>query len=567
MNKTACPLDCYDACSIVYENGILKGDTRHPLTQGFLCPHLNHYATHERISEPRYKGEVITMDAALQHLKTMLQNTPNNRTLHLRGQGNFALMQGVSDHFFASYGARLTKGSLCDGAGQAGILEGRGSNFLLSPEAIDQSEVIIFWGRNPHVSNSHYLPLLKGKTVIVIDPVKTKIAEQADFFVQIKPHGDLYLALLLCRFLLIEGLEDEEYLAEFASEYQDFYELTQTVRIKAILDQIDVSLGDIGQILELVRGKRTVVLAGVGVQKYRNGAEVIRSIDAFGVLLGRESHVNFLGNSSEGIASPFCQEAKRVSVGNIDFTDFDMLFIQGMNPLAQLPDTNRVEHEMATLKEVVYFGLYENESSKRADLVIPAKSFLEKDDIRSSYGSNDLLKMPRQYESAIGISEYDLSRYLCEAFGITIKSEAEYLEHFESHLLHVKSRKSPPYQEGFDTDDGEFVFIDELDFDFDLENNLFLITCKSPKSLNSQFHRESNVYLNPSMGYLEGQRVRIVSDNGSVELDVKFNTALRDDCVLIYSGTPGVNRLSSSRLSYEGDNAAYQENKVKVEVC
>jgi len=567
MNKTACPLDCYDACSIVYENGKLKGDTRHPLTQGFLCPHLNHYATYERISEPRYKGEVITMDAALQHLKKMLQNTPNNRTLHLRGQGNFALMQGVSDHFFASYGARLTKGSLCDGAGQAGILEGRGSNFLLSPEEIDNSEVIIFWGRNPHVSNSHYLPLLKGKTVIVIDPVKTKIAEQADFFVQIKPHGDLYLALLLCRFLLIEGLEDEEYLAEFASEYQDFYELTQTVRIKAILDQIDVSLGDIGQILELVRGKRTVVLAGVGVQKYRNGAEVIRSIDAFGVLLGRESHVNFLGNSSEGITSPFYQEAKRVSVVNIDFTDFDMLFIQGMNPLAQLPDTNRVEHEMATLKEVVYFGLYENESSKRADLVIPAKSFLEKDDIRSSYGSNDLLKMPRQYESAIGISEYDLSRYLCEAFEITLKSEAEYLEHFESHLLHVKSRKSPPYQEGFDTDDGEFVFIDELDFDFDLENNLFLITCKSPKSLNSQFHRESNVYLNPSMGYLEGQRVRIVSDNGSVELDVKFNTALRDDCVLIYSGTPGVNRLSSSRLSYEGNNAAYQENKVKVEVC
>jgi anaerobic selenocysteine-containing dehydrogenase len=567
MNKTACPLDCYDACSIVYESSKLKGDSAHPLTQGFLCPHLNHYEKHERITQSRYKGETISMDEALEYLKTMLQNTPNNRTLHLRGHGNFGLMQGVSDHFFASYGARLTKGSLCDGAGQAGILEGRGSNLLLSPEDIAKSEVVIFWGRNPHVSNSHYLPLLKGKTIIVIDPVKTKMAEQADFFVQIKPHGDLFLALLLCRFLVIEGIADEEYLSDFASEYHDFYELTQTVRIKAILDKIDVSLGDIGKILELVRGKRTVVLAGVGIQKYRNGAEVMRSIDAFGVLLGRESHVNFLGHSSEGIVSPFYQEAKRVSVGNIDFTDFDMLFIQGMNPLAQLPDTNRVEHQMATLKEVVYFGLYENESSQRADLVIPAKSFLEKDDIRSSYGSNDLLKMPRQYESDIGISEYDLTRYLCEAFEIELKSEAEYLEHFESHLLHVKRRESPPYQNGFDTDDGEFVFMDELDFDFDLENDLFLITCKSPRSLNSQFHRESCVYLNPSMGYLEGQRVRIISNNGSVELDVKFNTALRHDCVLIYSGTPGVNRLSSSKLSHEGLNAAYQENKVKVEVC
>jgi anaerobic selenocysteine-containing dehydrogenase len=232
-----------------------------------------------------------------------------------------------------------------------------------------------------------------------------------------------------------------------------------------------------------------------------------------------------------------------------------------------MPDTNRVEKELQGVKEIVYFGLYENESSKMADLIIPAKTFLEKDDIRSSYGSNDLLKMPKQIDSDIGISEYNLSSYLCKAFDIELRSEREYLEHFESHLLHVRGRKDTPYENGFDTDDGEFLFLDELDVGFKLKKDLFLLTCKSPNSLNSQFNREKYLYLNSSMGYLEGQRVRIVSENGSIELDVRFNDDLRSDCLLIYSGTPDVNRLTSSKLSYEGLNASYQENKVKVEVC
>ena len=41
-NTTACPLDCYDACAIVYEDEQLKA-FKEGHTQGFLCPHMNHY--------------------------------------------------------------------------------------------------------------------------------------------------------------------------------------------------------------------------------------------------------------------------------------------------------------------------------------------------------------------------------------------------------------------------------------------------------------------------------------------------------------------------------------------
>ena len=102
--------------------------------------------------------------------------------------GNFALVQEVSDHFFASFGATLCEGSLCDGAGRAGIQEGRGSNRLHMPlEEIAKAETVVLWGRNPHATSSHLLPLLEGKKLIVIDPIKTKAAKKADLHIQIKP--------------------------------------------------------------------------------------------------------------------------------------------------------------------------------------------------------------------------------------------------------------------------------------------------------------------------------------------------------------------------------------------
>jgi anaerobic selenocysteine-containing dehydrogenase len=575
--KTACPLDCYDACSVIVEENALRGDKAHPYTHGYLCPHLNHYAKHARITTPRYKGEAISMDEALQLLKEKIGECDASRILHYRGSGNLGLMQRATDHFYASYGSTLTEGSLCDGAGQAGILEGRGKNYVVGPEQIEKAEVVILWGRNPHTTNAHLLPHLKGKKVIVIDPVRTKAAEEAAFYLQIKPHGDLYLALLLTRFIIIEGLQDIAFLDAYAKEYEEFYELTQTVRIKAALDAIDVSLGDIGTILELIRGRKTVILAGVGIQKYRNGADVMRAIDGLGAVLGlfgkEGCGVSFLGDSVGGIEDPFNHQARRVAKADAAFSDFDLVFIQGANPLNQMPDTNRVKASLEQVPTVVYFGLHENETSAAADLVIPAKSFLEKEDIRSSYGHNAILRMPGAVETETGISEYALAKALCDTFSIAMKEEAVYLEHFASFgeeknkMMRIKGRPEVPYAEGFDTDDGQFCFLEEADFDFDLENDLFLLTPKSAHSLNSQFNRESKVFLHPDAGYDEGARLRVSSPEGSLELEAAHDKRLRKDCVLIYSGTPGVNSLTSAKLSYEGKNAAYQENKVKVEAC
>ena len=572
---TACPLDCYDACAIIYDENRLK-PFKNGHTNGFLCPHINHYEKFDRIIKPSYKGQNITMKEALLKLKELLASDLKSDILHYRGSGNFALMQEVTEYFFAKLGATVTNGSLCDGAGAAGIIDGRGSNKNMPLSEIEKSDVVIFWGRNPHTTSSHILPLIKNKKIIVIDPVQTKIAKMADLHVQIKPHTDIYLALLLARFVYINDSLDEKFIEKYASEFEEYYELTQGVRIKATLENIGVTLGDIGDILEYCIDKKVAIVCGVGMQKYRDGADVMRSIDAFAVSLGLFAKegcgVAYLGDSKEGISSPFQTKAKYVSKVNTKFDEFHTVFIQGANPLGQMPDTKRVQNALEKTRNIVYFGLYENETSKLADLVIPAKTFLEKDDIRTSYSHNGLMIMNKQVESEIGISEYDLAAYLCKEFDIELKTEQEYLQHFKNFgvkningSFEVENRKAIPYENGFDTGNGEFIFLEEFEAQQHYnEDELNLITPKSHTSLNSQFNRDKCVYINSSHGYNDGQNIEITSENGSVVLEVKNDDRLRDDTLLIYSGTSGVNNLTSSKHSYEGKSAIFQENKVKI---
>lgn len=153
-------------------------------------------------------------------------------------------------------------------------------------EKIEKSDVVIFWGKNPYLSNPEILAFLKDKKIIVIDPIKTEIAKMADLHICIKPRGDFFLAMLLCRFLYIYDSVDEEYLKKYTSEFEEFYELTQSIRIVATLKEIDVDLGEIERVLELIKDKKVAIVCGNSVQRNIDGAEALKAIDAFGAMLG-----------------------------------------------------------------------------------------------------------------------------------------------------------------------------------------------------------------------------------------------------------------------------------------
>jgi anaerobic selenocysteine-containing dehydrogenase len=594
MIKTACGLDCYDACSILVEEGEyfkIKGDISHPVGNGALCSHLNkHILETSRIEKPRVNGKEVSMQEAMEAVADAFKT---DKSLLWRGSGNFGVMQEITNLFMERVKGSLTRGSLCDGAGDAGIELGRGVNRNLPLEEIAKADTIVVWGRNLTVTNAHIIPFIKGKKLVVIDPVCTAIAKKADLHLQIAPRMDYYVAIMLARFVFMEDSEDTEWMEEFASEYEDFYDYTREHRIKAILAYIGVTLGDMGNMLEYLRDQKVVFLVGNGVQKYSVGSYTLHAIDSLAAtlgLFGKEGcGVSYLSNSKLGLKNPFDVQCPRVPKATTKFSEFDTVLIQGGNPAESMPDSNRVKNELEEVENLVYFGLYENETSKMANIIIPAKNFFEKEDVRLSYGHQYIQKMNRVLDSDIGISEYDFTQSLFDAFGFEgFKSEETYidlwLEQCEKEGEYYLSpiHQVIPYKEGFGEEgEDEFEFIEAYDDDFvntkrfrryrkerkhkPKEVTFWLLSPKSSKSLNTQFIRGNQVQLHPEVGYSEGEKIRVSSEYGEHAFTVKLNEDVRADCVVITSNTIGVNYLTPSILSEEGENACYQEVKVKIE--
>ena len=594
MKKTACGLDCYDACNILVEEGDrfkIKGNKEHAVGNGALCALLNKFIFEQpRIVKPRIDGKEVTMDEALQAVANAFTDS---KSLLWRGSGNFAVMQEVSNLFMEKIGGYLTKGSLCDAAGDAGIQLGRGVNRSLPLEQIAKADTVVVWGRNVTVTNAHIMPYLEGKKIVVIDPVKTEIAKKADLHLQITPRTDYYVAIMLARFIFMEDSENKEWMEEFAPEHEDFYDFTREHRIKAILKYMDLELGDMGRMLNYLRNQKVVFLVGTGVQKYSVGSYALHAIDSLAAVLGlfgREGcGVHYLSSSKLDFENPFTVECKEVPKATCDFSDFDTVLIQGGNPAESMPDSNRVRASLDKVDDLIYFGLYENETSKRAKIVIPAKNFFEKEDVILPYGHHHVHKLNKIVESDIGISEYAFTKKMFELLDFEgLDSEASYIDAWLSQCEEGEdgylspAHEVVPYEEGFGEDgDDEFEFIDDYDDDFIntksltkvrtskknqlTDERLWLLTPKTNKALNTQFKRDTKVYLHPSLGYEEGSQVKIVSEFGEVILDVVCSEDVRHNCLVVPSNTLGVNILTPSLVSNEGENACYQEVKVTLE--
>ena len=575
---TTCPLDCFDSCSIILDkDGKLKGDKKHPITKGFLCHHLNNFHKIPRIDKAIFCGKEIELSEALEILHKKLKDTNPSKVLYYKGSGNLGSLQSITRVFFARYGATLTKGGLCEEAGIYGIEEGRGAALALSPSVVNKSEVVIVWGRNTSITNSHILPSLKGKQLIVIDPRKTNIAKKADIHVAIEPRKDIYLAMLLSRIAYMEQMEDVDFIAKRCENFDYFLDEINAIPIVELMQKCGVDLDIIGQILSMVKEKRVSILVGIGVQKYSHGHSVLRAIDSFAALLGlfgkEGCGVGFIDDSSYGFGKPFKREAKnQIPMPTIDFGDYDISFIQGGNPMTQLPCTPKVKDGLKRSKFVVYFGLYSNETSKIADLIIPAKTFLEKEDVKLSYGHEYIGFMPKLQESKIGISEYELSSYLIDVFAYDkLKSQKEYIDEIISSnsvqkdgYLASKYLQNSPYSTDFYTQSKKFEFFDEFDDEFEKNGDFYLLAVKQNRSLNSQFYTDDYLRIPTSLGYKDGESITLANSECKCTYEVRIDDTLRDDCLALYSGGKKSNMLTPSLCSQEGYGAIYQENMVSI---
>ncbi|MBE0495843.1 MAG: molybdopterin-dependent oxidoreductase [Campylobacterales bacterium] len=575
MERTTCPLDCFDGCSVEYTAGKpLRGEKEHPVTRGYLCPHLNRWFEHPRLEKARVKGKEVPLSTALEAAVSALKDVPPHKILFYKGSGNLGLMQGVTKLFFAKHGAVIARGSLCDEGGAFGVEEGRGLNLTLSPLHVKEADVVVLWGRNPTVTNTHLLPSLKGKTVIVIDPVA--IMPNAQLHLAIRPRGDVYLALLLARICYMEQLEDTAFIEARTEGFGEFKELFLWTPIRTLAQHCGLSLEDVAQMLSLMKGKKVAFLVGTGVQRYAHAHVVLRAIDSFAAMMGwlgtRGSGVGYLSDSGAGFTNPFKVTSKEASLVNVDFSAYDVVVVQGGNPASQMPLTNVVRERLGRTPCVIYLGLHENATSDLAHIVLPAKSFLEKEDLKASYGHHFLGRMPKIEDNENALSEHELCSALMDTFGYEAPaSEDAYIEAFlASGAVKKEGRwenrlyETWPYENTFYTPSAKFCFLEEFDDSLDGEG-MWLIFAKWPRALNSQFFTHHALHVPPTLGLEDGERIRLSSPYGTCVYEVENDPRLREDTFLLYSGANNANAITPSFESEEGHSAAYQEMHVRWE--
>ena len=564
-NSVACPLDCFDACEAIYENGKCKPNKQHPVTQSKLCKNFAYLLNETRLEEAYFAQEKVSLEASLTLLTKKLKDVDSSKVLYYKGSGNLGVMQSAPKTFFGTYGATFTRGGLCDEIGSVGLENGRGG-FNVNPplQNLIDSDVIVVWGRNLSVTSSHMYELVKDKTFITIDPICTAIAKKSDVHLQLNPKTDHELALLMTRFAYMNDMEDEENFSEFSEGHDWFFDLAKGRPLVSYENTTGVSLNDVTQALDLMKDKKISFLVGLGVQKYYEGVQIMRTIDSLATYLGVHNKeaggVWYLGDSSYGYEKQLSSSAKRkVDIATVDFSQYEVVFIQGANPVVSAPNT---QHIINGLKDtfVVYFGTTFNDTCEYADLIIPATNFLAKSDVRLSYGHEyKAISHAVETKHENTITEYELAQYLNDSFGFELlKSEDEILDYY----INTK----PEVPEKIDS----FEFIEDLEIDALYEqkkqNEYYFITAKQSDCLNSQFKVDNSIHLHSNLGFKNGDEVILKSSYGQATFTVTLNDDVKDNSVLVYAGAKNVNYVTPLKSDEETYSAIYQEVLVTVEL-
>ena len=525
FKTTACPMDCFDACEVIYQNGVCKPSPTHKITNGSLCKPFVYLTQENNIKD---KNLLATLEEVTKVLKQK-----DKKILYYKGSGNMGVLQNTPKIFFENLKATIASGSLCDDAGASGIQWGRKHNVNPPIEELLNSDIVIVWGRNLTVTSRHIYKLIKNKTFITIDPHDTKIAKQSQLFLQIPPKGDYALIQQLNNAMNNKELDEK------------------------ILDKLNVTKEQIYKLLELLKGKKVSFLLGLGFQKYKEGAQITHEIEKFasnfGVFDGINKGMWYLANARYPYEDKISVNATKTDVyPSIDFGSYDIVFIHGANPVVSAPNTVKIINGLKKTF-LIYMGTTSNDTALYANIIIPAKTFLQKKDVRLCYGHDEVVHCEICEEETNAISEYEFTSYMMKAFNFDgYLKENEYLEPYKKVPKEKPQITFTPHK----VEDIPLLDIKEDEF--------YLLTSKYEDTINSQFKYNNYVYINPCNNYKDEEQILISSKYGQIKAKVKNDINVHPKSLLFYAGHKDVNYLTPDGASDMGDNAIFQDVSLKI---
>lgn len=462
---TTCPRDCYDACgvAVVKRDGAIRhvrGDPGHPVSRGRLCvkcatayngvlrdPEAR-LQTPLRRSGPKGSGRytAVSWDEALtkiaERLGTIAADPGPDAILNAHYTGTFAMLGYFFGlRFFNRLGAtEVDPDTICNKAGHVALDYVYGTSLDgFDPRTARDSGCILVWGANPSASAPHqheqWLPEAPAR-VIVVDPVRTPTARDADLHLQPFPGSDAALAFALLGTINHEGLCDRELIDRCTTGFEE---------LEPMLEQCTPSWGErvtgvpaelIEQAARLYAAGPSLLWIGQGFQRQPRGGNAVRAVAMLPAVTGNLGKpgtglLYLNGGGNRGIDEDYLTGSELAvdvpePISHMDLAarleDHDRakaLVCWNINIAASNPDQARLLRALASDELfTVVIDLFATDTADLADFVLPAASFLESDDIVVSYFHQSLSAQVKATEPlGTSLPNSEIFRRLATAMG------------------------------------------------------------------------------------------------------------------------------------------------------
>ncbi len=292
-----------------------------------------------------------------------------------------------------------------------------------SVEDLKQTDAIFLFGANPikgHPVTGAKIKqaFMKGVTSIVVDPIKTKLADLATYHLQIRPGTNVAILNMLSHYIIMDHLVDETFIAHHTEKYSEFKNHVAHLNMDelALLTGVDKALVKKAA-FAYASADRAMEFHGLGVTEHFQGSKTVMLLSNLAMMTGNIGR-NGVGlnplrgqNNVQGAADMGVQPHQGAGYLDINKPEVQAyyadkygvekmperegykipqmldaaidgklkaLYIMGEDTIMTDPNTNHSIKAFEQLELIVVQELFMTATTEMADVVLPASSYFEK---------------------------------------------------------------------------------------------------------------------------------------------------------------------------------------------
>lgn len=448
VSISACPHDCPSTCALevthdkqkIYK---VKGAEKNTYTSGVVCAKVSRYSerTHhpDRLLKPMIncgnKGtksfkEISwndALDKVADNFISIEQKYGSEAIWPYYYAGTMGLVQrdGINRlrHVMRYSGEHTT---ICNTITDSGYKAGVGKFIGPDPREMAVADVILVWGSNPASTQVNVMKHIqkarkeRNAKLLVVDPYLNRTAKVADIHYPVRPGTDGALACSLIHIMFRDGYADRDYMSKYSDDPIGLEKHVSKFTPKWASEITGLSVQMIEGFAKIFgQTKRLYTRLGYGFARQRNGASAMHAVVSLSTVCGKwqyEGGGAFYKNADiykidktliEGldVLDTNIRMLDQSRIGSILTGDKEALengqnvygmIIQNTNPLIVAPESSLVRKGFS--REDLFVCVHEQfmtETAKYADIILPATTFVEHDDIYIAGGHQHITFGPK----------------------------------------------------------------------------------------------------------------------------------------------------------------------------